>query len=39
MYEFHGWINIVAGEPDEGSWREDQEALAALRARVVEAQM
>ena len=38
MFEFHGWINIVAGEPGEGSWQEDQEALAALRARVGEAQ-
>jgi hypothetical protein len=24
MYEFHGWINIVVSEPDEGSWEEDR---------------
>jgi hypothetical protein len=37
MFEFHGWINIVASEPGEGSWQEDQDALAALRARAGEA--
>jgi hypothetical protein len=37
MYEFHGWVNIVAAEPGEGSWQEDQAAIAALMERLREA--
>ena len=38
MYEFHGWINIEAGELDEVSWQETQAAIAALTERLQEAQ-
>lgn len=37
MYEFHGWINVVAGEAFTGSSQEDQAAIAALTERLREA--
>jgi hypothetical protein len=38
MYEFHGWINIVASEPEQGGLAEDEAAIAALAGRLREAQ-
>jgi hypothetical protein len=38
MYEFHGWINIEVGEPDNGSWEETQAAIGTLTERLREAQ-
>src|SRR5687768_12825893 len=38
MFEFHGWIRIWAGDPDETTYVDANAALAAIRVRVQEAQ-
>lgn len=37
MFEFHGWIHIWAGDPDETTYADEQSAVAALRVRAQEA--
>ena len=37
MFEFHGWITLWAGDPDETSWVDVQAAIEAIRARAREA--
>ena len=38
MFEFHGWINIWAGDPDETTYADVEAALAAIRIRAQEAE-
>jgi hypothetical protein len=37
VYEFHGWINIRASDPDEGDFAEAQAAIVAIRAHLARA--
>jgi hypothetical protein len=38
VYEFHGWINIWACDPDEGGLAEAEAAIVAIRARLAQAE-
>ena len=38
MFEFHGWINIWAGDPDETTHADVEAAIAAIRVRAREAE-
>ena len=38
MFEFHGWINIWAGDPDETAQADVEAAVVAVRARAREAE-
>jgi hypothetical protein len=38
VYEFHGWINIRACDPDEGGLAQAEAAIVALRARLARAE-
>src|SRR4051794_32801997 len=38
MFEFHGWINICAADPDETTYADVESAIATIQARAREAE-